>query len=539
MIAAQLLHVQHVKENTPLAEIKLGEARTIKTYSSVAHVIELTELKNNLNKLESSLQNLQDEDSNDSITPIQRKIDQAREKIYSLTPNRREKRGLIDGLGNVIKKVTGNMDAEDAAKIETKFKQVFENEENINKNLGQQISYNNDIIVNFNNMSDHFYKEQEKIERYINNFKNGISKELIVEDKKIRILQILNIINNNIDILQNHIHDIAESILLAKFKIIPNFILPIQELKDIAQIFKLQNFSINSEEHIYRLLNIEIESEKTKIIFHIKIPIFDKYTYTLSHLIKLPINGTNFLTLPKYILYDDKFNYMLSFQEKCSRIHGTYICDPGTAESNMDNRECVKQVLQGMNPVCEAKIINTDEAVVEPEQQWIVIISKNQLRAEPSCAEPFTIEGTTIINHINCSIFIDGTKYDDSELFYQERIKLSLPVTKNISINATSEDLSLSKIVLHLQENKAKIFQVKESTINLRFITYASSIILVIFILYALAVRRNTTYLPNPVTSVNYVPSIPSLWPSLYSRGGGVTTSTSTSPPPKPPRQNH
>lgn len=94
--------------------------------------------------------------------------------------------------------------------------------------------------------------------------KNGISKELIVEDKKIRILQILNIINNNIDILQNHIHDIAESILLAKFKIIPNFILPIQELKDIAQIFKLQNFSINSEEHIYRLLNIEIESKKQK-----------------------------------------------------------------------------------------------------------------------------------------------------------------------------------------------------------------------------------------------------------------------------------
>jgi len=44
---------------------------------------------------------------------------------------------------------------------------------------------------------------------------------------------------------------------------------------------------------------------------------------------------------------------------------------------------------------------------VEPEQQWIVIISINQ-----TSAEPFLIEGTTIINHINCSIFIEGTKYD-------------------------------------------------------------------------------------------------------------------------------
>jgi len=302
-----------------------------------------------------------------------------------------------------------------------------------------------------------------------------------------------------------------------KFNIIPNFILPIDELRDIALIFKLQNFSINSEEHIYRLLNIEIESKQTRIIFHIKIPISDKYTYTLSHLIKLPINGTKFLTLPKFILYDDKFNYMISFQEKCPKVHGTYICDPRTAGNNMDNKECIKQVIQGMNPICEAKIINTDKTVVEPEQQWIVIISKNQTSAEPSCAEPFLIEGTTIINHINCSIFIEGTKYDDSELFYEERIKLSLPETKNISINTTMEDLSLNKIILHLQENKTKILQVKESTIDLRFLTYASSVILVIFILYALVVKRNITYLPNHTPSVNYVSSIPSLWPSLHS----------------------
>jgi len=189
MIAAQLLHVQHVKDNTPLAEIILGEARIIKTFNSVAHIIELNDLTNNLNKLESSVKNLRDEDSNDSITPLQRKINQAKEKIHSLTPNRREKRGLVDGLGNVIKKVTGNMDAEDASTIDTKFNQIFENEKTINKNLWQQIANNNDIIINFNNISKHFYKEQEKIEEYINNFKNGISKDLVVEDKRIRTLQ--------------------------------------------------------------------------------------------------------------------------------------------------------------------------------------------------------------------------------------------------------------------------------------------------------------------------------------------------------------
>jgi len=44
-------------------------------------------------------------------------------------------------------------------------------------------------------------------------------------------------------------------------------------------------------------------------------------------------------------------------------------------------------------------------------------------------------------------------------------------------------DLSLSKMVQHLQENKAKILRVKESTKNLQFLTYTSYVILAIVIL--------------------------------------------------------
>jgi len=74
-------------------------------------------------------------------------------------------------------------------------------------------------------------------------------------------------------------------------------------------------------------------------------------------------------------------------------------------------------------------------------------------------------------------------------------------------------DLSLSKMVQHLQENKAKILRVKESTKNLQFLTYTSYVILAIVILYALFVKRNTTYLPNPATLISYVPSIPQTSP--------------------------
>ena len=41
-----------------------------------------------------------------------------------LTPQVRKRRGLIDGLGTVVKSITGNLDHEDAAKYEEEISKI-------------------------------------------------------------------------------------------------------------------------------------------------------------------------------------------------------------------------------------------------------------------------------------------------------------------------------------------------------------------------------------------------------------------------------
>lgn len=43
-------------------------------------------------------------------------LNQARNKVNNILPSKRTKRRLLNGLGNVIKSITGNVDAADAGK---------------------------------------------------------------------------------------------------------------------------------------------------------------------------------------------------------------------------------------------------------------------------------------------------------------------------------------------------------------------------------------------------------------------------------------
>jgi len=77
------------------------------------------------------------------------------------------------------------MDAEDASMIESKLRKIVKDEKTINENLWQQVTNNNDIIVNFNNMSLHFSKEQKKLKNILITYNNNnISKELVEKIRK-------------------------------------------------------------------------------------------------------------------------------------------------------------------------------------------------------------------------------------------------------------------------------------------------------------------------------------------------------------------
>lgn len=75
----------------------------------------------------------------------------------------RYKRGLIDGLGTVIKQISGNMDHNDTLEINEQIRQLQDNELLIKNNVNEQHNLNHKMIERFNNITAFINSEQSKL----------------------------------------------------------------------------------------------------------------------------------------------------------------------------------------------------------------------------------------------------------------------------------------------------------------------------------------------------------------------------------------
>jgi len=141
------------------------------------------------------------------------------------------------------------MDATDVQTIDEKFNVVKENENQITEKINKQTLFNKEAILRLENITKHINQEQLTINNFIKNYNNNIYKTLNDEHKEIQILPYITRINFNIDVLNNHISNIAESILLTKLNLIPKFILSENEIKSINEFIIKQN--VKSSRNLY------------------------------------------------------------------------------------------------------------------------------------------------------------------------------------------------------------------------------------------------------------------------------------------------
>lgn len=142
---------------------------------------------------------------------LKAKLNQAQIKLNALTPYKRSKRRLINGLGSLVKIVTGNMDANDAKEISDQLNKIKEDTKVANDNLERQEIFNNEILIRFENITDHINNEQTLIKKCFESAQNTIYKQLNLHDRLLDKIQYLNRLNYNIELLLNHLSDITES----------------------------------------------------------------------------------------------------------------------------------------------------------------------------------------------------------------------------------------------------------------------------------------------------------------------------------------
>ncbi|XP_037731145.1 uncharacterized protein LOC119561739 isoform X4 [Drosophila subpulchrella] len=418
------------------------------------------------------------------------------------------------------------MDAYDEARINKELSFLRGNSE-FNTN------FQNETLVRFEEINEHINREQVLISNFINSYQNKIFKEIDEEYKNIQLIQYIDRINFNIDLLFNHLNNIAESLLFAKLKLVPKYLLNSVELEKIKNVLSQQKIEVQLEHELYNVLSLESTTLNKTLIFHIKVPILSKESYNLYRLISLPLNKTMYVNLPNVIIKNDLEIKII--ETPCIKVGGTHICETPLTPNNT---ECLHNLLDDKEATCSTTNRGHQPQIFVPLKGLMVILNVENLNITSNCISSRIFNGPMLIKYDNCSISANGTKYVEAATTIIDDIEINLPHVQNLTTIPTDEPLNLQALHLSNLENGLAVTNIEERTTTHLSIIYLLVALSILITAVAWTFNRKEIILsPTPADPI-VTPTIPSLWPSFQAKGGGVTADVflMTSPPPKPPR---
>lgn len=535
---AQKMEIQDLTSNHGLLTIKLGTAKTIRTFNNLIHVIQLNKYIENIDKIGTSLTTFENIDGfNDSLNVIKIKYREVQTKLQTLLPRFRSRRGLINGLGTVIKSITGNLDANDAIEINKSIEEIMKKQHDMEIEENSQIKINNQMLQRFENITNHINTQQTVIERYLNSSQIQLAKRMRSEETSIKYIQYLNQINFNIDLLNNHLTNIAEAIVLAKLNIISKQILNPEELTEIYKSFEKQSVDIKSNEHIYELLELQAYYNNSNIIFNIRIPSISQNTYSFFHIIPLPIENGKMITTKPYVMLNK--NEIQYFDKACLKIEGMFYCKEPVSQEHDIISSCIANIINNNPAHCKLIEVEEDYQILQPEPNYILLINSPEVTIRSTCGpNQQKLNGTALVHFQDCKVEINGITYESKTNFYWEDIHI-YPTTFT-KINTTTLDvLNLQKLKnFHFENKKAiDLLQIRShqnKIINYSVLSVIPSLLLIIILVHILktyATRKTdtTNHHVNPqpsnvmIVPARETPESQFFWPSLHSKGGGVT----------------
>lgn len=502
----------------------MGEARIITGHNNIIHIIDTNQYLNSIENIINTLNTFNKSSHINTISTTRLKASELLNKIHNLLPHR-TKRGLVNGLGTAIKFITGNLDATDAEEINKQIEQLRKHDNQIAAHLQNTRSLNTQMIDRMNNLTKHINKQQNKIQQYINANSLLLNNRIQKEEDSIQEIQYINQINYNLDLLQNHIMEISETLILARLNIISKAILSNQEIEIINNYIKNQYINISSNEQLYELLRLQAYYNDTNIIFNIKIPIVENKTYELIQMIPLPINFTKFINVLPYALV---YRHNILYTNKiCPQIENTFFCENIIEQEDISESSCIGHILNNKTAKCHLKEKGHISSILQPQQNLLLFINVPTTYINTTCRKhSITIEGTILIKFNNCTLNINGMVYEGKPTIFRDEIHIISPTYSQIHPKSVTEELTLEKLKEYHFDNKMKLISLQENTKISNNITLLTTLTINIFLIIIILITLCTSVIINH----NYIPEtdtasapIPSLWPSLYSKGGGVT----------------
>lgn len=394
---AEDITLERLEDGPGLLPFKLGAAKIVSHYHSFLLYIDLDDIQSKVNEVALQLSEFKPLINNSTlslfdphISYLTDKLNQLSSQLESFKPSR-SKRGLIDGLGSVIKSISGNLDYTDAVKYNNAIQVLQGNEDKLMSEFNSHISLTKDWMFKHSSILEKLLGNQNLIAKKLNSIiKQDVSKQDLVSFA--HLAQHLLILNDNIESLSDELNKIEYMLAFVHASSATHSMVSLVNLKSMLGKLRLlyskdEIIEIDPREY-YNIIRLGSYYIDKRIVIVIKLPIASPGTYTLYKLSIVP-NKNNLALIPTLPYIAIRGSYSMYIETECPKLNSWYLCEEKIGYKILDKPDCVQQLItqQHLNSCTLTPVALHKEALEQLDDRHYTLSFPHPTKVQSSCGQ--------------------------------------------------------------------------------------------------------------------------------------------------------
>lgn len=465
LVQAKEITLDNLENGPGILPFDLGPTRITSHYHSFVQTLDLSSIRTDIQKVRKQLDKVAPQLHNKTlslyephVTYLATKLDKISSQLLTFEP-KRVKRGLIDGLGSVIKSISGNLDFTDAQRYDNALKVLQENENKIVNEINSQMSISKQWVAQNSEVIVKLVENQGRIENIINSILESDVRHETNLIKYGHLAQLFLILGDNIDNLSEELNRLENLLAFIRTKSMHNSMLNYDALVDMIKRLntlytKDEVLDISLREY-FNIIKPGYFYNNESLILVYKIPIVYPNTYNLYKLTPAPNkNGKTLIpTYPYIAIHEEDFMYM---ETECPKASQWHLCEDQPSHHSKRHPDCMQQLIikQRIITSCQFTSVSlSTEAMEQLDDQNYIISFPNTTRVRLSCTqEQYKTMNGSYLATIPKGCLLQAPQFTVSNI--HDRIKgqvlkiIDLPEIEMQSYNSTPRTIKLNSINL-------------------------------------------------------------------------------------------
>lgn len=303
------------------------------------------------------------------ISYLKNKLDSVLEQLETFESNR-VKRGLVDGLGSIIKSVTGNLDYTDAMHYNQALKTLQDSQNTLITEFNSHISLSKNLTTEYSKVIDNIVENQGKMSILL----DKISKSEATRDndlvKYAHLAQVLMILSDNVDSISQELLKLQNNLAFIRTSTMHHSVLNLHAIRKVINrlniLYSRERVLDLDPREYFDIIRLGSYYAGNEIVIVFKFPIVISPIYDMYKLAIVPNRKSEILTPPSpfLALYEKEFKYI---EAECPKTSKWYLCEEKQNIQSRTTEDCIQQLIttQQHNPVCQPIQVSLEKPAFE------------------------------------------------------------------------------------------------------------------------------------------------------------------------------